>query len=114
MKQNKRRTVAQRIAQGMLELEQVMESGRAPHEVFTVRTVEISDPAVYRAKDVRATRDRLHVSQTIFAKLIGVSPELVEHWEQGICAPRGIARRLLDEINRDPSDFLRRHLRSAA
>lgn len=110
----KRKTVAQRITQAMAELEEVMAKGCRPEELFTVRTVEIPDPTPYAAKDVRATRDRLRVSQAIFAKLLGVSTELVEHWEQGICAPRGIARRLLDEVNRDPAGYLSRHLRQAA
>ena len=114
MNQNQRKTVARRIAQGMAELEHVMASGRSPRDVFTMRTVEIASPATYGARQVRATRNRLNVSQAVFAKLLGVSAELVEHWEQGVCLPRGIARRLLDEINHDPADFLSRHIKSAA
>jgi DNA-binding transcriptional regulator YiaG len=106
----KKKTVAQRIAEGMRELEHAMETGKPLHELFTVRTVEVPEPSAYDAKTVRRTRERLRVSQGIFAKLVGVSVELVEHWEQGVCVPRGTVRRLLDEINRDPDDFARRHI----
>jgi DNA-binding transcriptional regulator YiaG len=57
---------------------------------------------------------RLRVSQAVLAKLLGVSVELVEHWEQGVCEPRRAIRRLLDEIARDPAGFLRRHITHAA
>ena len=46
------------------------------------------------------------MSQAVFAKVMGVSTELVQHWEQGIREPSGIARRLLDRVNADPAAFL--------
>jgi putative transcriptional regulator len=109
-KTTNRKPVAQRIAAGMAELEQAMRSDKPAHELFTIRTVEISDPSVYDATAVRNMRNRLHVSQAVFAKLLGASVELVEHWEQGRCVPRGVVRQLLDEINRDPSGFLTHHI----
>jgi transcriptional regulator with XRE-family HTH domain len=42
------------------------------------------------------------LTQRLFAGLIGTSVELVEHWEQGRREPGTLARRLLDEIARDP------------
>jgi DNA-binding transcriptional regulator YiaG len=109
MKTTKQKTVAERIAEGMGELVEAMRTGKPLHELFTVRTVEIPDPAVYDARAVRATRRRLSVSQAIFARLLGVSVELVEHWEQGLSVPRPVVRRLLDEVNRDPDGFRERH-----
>jgi DNA-binding transcriptional regulator YiaG len=44
-------------------------------------------PSAYDAAAVRATRDRLGVSQAIFAHLLGVSAVLVRAWEQGHCTP---------------------------
>jgi len=70
---------------------------------FTVRTVELPDePAAYDAAAVRATRRKIGVSQAIFAHLMGVSAMLVRAWEQGQRPPARWARRLLDEVNRDP------------
>ncbi len=109
-KRPSQKTVAQQIRQGMRELEQAMKDGKPLHELLTARVVEIPEPTVYDATAVRRTRLRLHVSQVLFAKLLGVSVELVEHWEQGICVPRGAVRRLLDEVNMNPDGFLGRHI----
>jgi len=86
-----------------------VEESRLPVESrFTVRTVELPRPAMkYDAVTVRATRDRLGVSQTIFAQLLGVSPMLVRAWEQTQRSPAMWARRLLDEVNRDPRHWQR-------
>jgi putative transcriptional regulator len=107
-----RSTVAQRIHRGMDELEQAMrgDATRPLTEFFTIRTVEVPDPATYDARAVKRVRDRLHVSQAVFAKLLGVSVELVENWEQDLSTPRPLARRLLDEISQNPSDFLNRNI----
>lgn len=92
-----------------------VERARIPVESrFTVRTVEMPDaPAPYDAAAVRATRHRLTVSQAIFAQLLGVSAMLVRAWEQGQRKPAPWARRLLDEVNRDPSHW-RAMLRKAS
>jgi len=108
-----RRPVAQRLREAMAELEAAMQSDRPLNEIFSIRTVEIAAPAQYSTKAIRAMRAKLRVSQRVFAELLGVSVQLVEHWEQGICRPRSMARRLLDEVNRDPEGFLLRHLTSA-
>ena len=89
--------------ESLREAIRVERSGIPIESVFTVRTVELPDqPATYDAAAVRATRDRLGVSQAIFAHLLGVSPVLVRAWEQGQRVPAPWARRLLDEMNRDP------------
>lgn len=91
---------------GMREIEQMLDHGKTPRELFTVRTVEIPDPNVYSAKRVRALRESLAVSQTIFAHLLGVSVILVKSWERGVREPSPLARRLLDTINADPARWL--------
>jgi DNA-binding transcriptional regulator YiaG len=91
------------IMASLKEAIRVERSGVPIESVFTVRTVELPDePAIYDAAAVRATRDRLGVSQAIFAHLLGVSPVLVRAWEQAQRVPAPWARRLLDEMNRDP------------
>jgi putative transcriptional regulator len=71
-----------------------------------IRDVEIAEPGNYRAKDVRVLRDVIGVSQAVFACLVGVSPELVESWEQGLRRPAAPVRRLLDKISEDPAAFV--------
>jgi DNA-binding transcriptional regulator YiaG len=73
---------------------------------FRVREVEIPAPEQYGPKQVRRLRDALGVTQRTFARLLGVSPELVEHWEQGRRTPVPIACRLLDRISADPRQFV--------
>lgn len=72
----------------------------------TVREVEIRDPAGYGPAQVRALRDQLGVSVAVFARLVGVTPGQVEHWEQGRREPSPLARRLLDRIAADPAGYL--------
>ena len=73
---------------------------------LTTRTVEIPDPGEYGAAQVKALRDKLAVSQGIFATLIGVSSDLVAHWEHGIRTPGPLARRLMDLIAENPPAYL--------
>jgi DNA-binding transcriptional regulator YiaG len=91
------------IVASLTEALEVERTGIPIEARFTVRTVELPDePTAYNAAAVRATRERLAVSQAIFAHLIGVSAMLIRAWEQGQRSPALWARRLLDEVNRDP------------
>jgi transcriptional regulator with XRE-family HTH domain len=56
---------------------------------------------------VRAIRQRLGVSQCVFAALLGVSTVLVQSWEQGVREPSALARRLLGENVREPRRWQR-------
>jgi putative transcriptional regulator len=80
---------------------------------LTIRTVEIREPSEYDAAAVRALRHRLGTSQAVFAHLMGVSTELIQSWEQGLVAPRAIARRLMDQIKADPKKFVATNVRRA-
>ena len=91
------------IVASLAEAVEVERAGIPIESRFTVRTVEVPDqPGAYDARAIRETRDRIGVSQAIFASLVGVSPTLVRAWEQNQRVPALWARRLLDEINRDP------------
>lgn len=94
----------EKILAGLRELHDAIVGG--DKSKLTVHTVEISDPACYGPKDVKALRESLGVSQRIFAQLLAVSPELVAHWEYGIRKPAPIACRLLDKIKENPVDYL--------
>jgi len=45
--------------------------------------------------DAKAIREKLGLSQTQFATLIGISPRTLQNWEQGHRHPDGTARALL-------------------
>jgi DNA-binding transcriptional regulator YiaG len=74
---------------------------------FTARTVEVPDPPKFEAARVRALRLRLGLSQSLFARLVGVSTVLVQSWEQGVRVPSPIARRLLGVFEQDPDQWRR-------
>jgi len=98
-----KRDIGQEMIDGLTELRDTLARGIPLEQRFDVRHVEIPDPAPYDAAAVRDTRLILRVSQPVFAQMLGVSPILVKAWEQGRRAPSPMARRLLDEINRDPA-----------
>ena len=55
-------------------------------------------------EEIRATREKLKMSQSVFALVIGVSKKTVESWEAGRYMPDGAARRLITILQKDP-DF---------
>lgn len=80
---------------------------------FTMRTVELNlQPRDWSPQDIVALRDRLHVSQSVFAMLLGTSVKTVQAWEQGN-PPPPMARRLLECIEEDPEHWEEK-LRDAA
>ena len=98
--------IADEIMAGMRELERMMDEGKTPEQMFTVKTIEVPDPSEYRPKQIRELRDSLGVSQAVFAHLVGVSAVLVKSWEGGVREPNMMARRLLDTIKSDPAHWL--------
>lgn len=57
--------------------------------------------------EVKAIREKVGLSQTNFAGLIGVSKRTLENWEQGRRNPTGPARALLRLLDKDPEYALR-------
>ena len=55
--------------------------------------------ATYQIKEIR---ENLNLSQTVFAKLLNVSPSSVRQWEQGKRQPTGATQVLLDLLKRSP------------
>jgi putative transcriptional regulator len=64
--------------------------------VSKVRITEIQEP------DVKALREDAGVSQSEFARLIGVSRRTLENWEQHRSRPTGPARALLKVVAANP------------
>ena len=50
-------------------------------------------------------RERLGLSQAVFASLLGASVSTVRAWERGAREPSEIARRLLEVAERQPEVF---------
>ena len=76
-------------------------------KAVAVRITTVRVPVI----DVRATRQRLGLSQAAFAAKFGFQPATLRNWEQGRTRPDGPARVLLAVIARHPEaveDALRR------
>ena len=57
---------------------------------------------VFEPEDVRQIREKLHKSQSEFARMIGVSVATLQNWEQGRRQPEGPARALLVVASKAP------------
>lgn len=60
----------------------------------------------FKPEDVKRIRKENHVSQAVFAAILGIGKTTVQQWEMGIKKPSGAARRLLDLIDRKGLSFL--------
>lgn len=60
----------------------------------------------YRPVDVKRVRRKLHVSQSQFALMIGVSRATLQNWEQGRREPEGPAKALLKVVEKNPKSVL--------
>lgn len=54
----------------------------------------------FQPDDIRRIRMANHVSQAVFAAILGIGKTTVQQWEQGQKRPSGPAQRLLDLIDR--------------
>lgn len=68
---------------------------------------EASRSFKFEEPEVKAIREKVGLSQTRFAGLIGVSKRTLENWEQGRRHPTGPARALLRLLDKDPEYALR-------
>jgi putative transcriptional regulator len=69
----------------------------------TMREFDASclSPAVAIApEEIKAIREREHVSQPVFARYLNVSKNLVSDWERGVKRPGGPALRLLAVVQK--------------
>ncbi|MDW9377008.1 helix-turn-helix domain-containing protein [Sinorhizobium meliloti] len=51
-------------------------------------------------EEIRAVREREHISQPVFARYLNVSKGLVSDWERGVKKPGGPALRLLTIVQK--------------
>jgi len=84
----------------------IHETMEALHEVGAVdkQTMREFDEACLtpvrpmKPTDIRAIREREHLSQPVFARYLNVSKNLVSDWERGVKKPSGAALRLLTVV----------------
>jgi len=94
--------LGRRLIRGLTDIRDTLKKGQKLSEKFTVRTVVLDlEPTEYDADAIRKIRERLGVSQALFAQVLGASVDTVASWEQGVREPNPMARRLLEEISRN-------------
>ncbi|NOT07215.1 MAG: helix-turn-helix domain-containing protein [Gemmatimonadales bacterium] len=73
---------------------------------LTLRETTVSAPPRYGSSRVRRVRERLGLSQPVFARVLNVSVATVRGWEQGVRVPDGPSRRLLEVAERHSATIL--------
>ena len=66
-------------------------------------TMKIEKLPKYKGKQIKNIRKKLTLTQSIFARLLGVSVKTVEAWETGTNIPNGPAQRILNALKKDPN-----------
>jgi putative transcriptional regulator len=89
------RDIGQEILEGIREIKAFKEGK------VSLRTHELKDPS-----PSKTIRERLKLSQSAFAGLMGVSVRTVQDWEQGRRTPKGPAKSLLRIAEQNPKAFL--------
>ena len=84
------------------------EAPRRVRRVATVRDAKVQPPRGYDARAVQVIRERLGLSQAVFARVLNSSPETVKAWEQGKRVPDGIALALLQVADEHPEALMGR------
>src|SRR5579872_1643066 len=102
-------SVGSRIVERLKGFTEALESNHVISERFTCHKVHLDlKPTRYSPELVKRTRKLLGVSQALFARFIGTSPQTIRAWEQGINVPNDMACRFMDEIRQEPAYWLAR------
>lgn len=84
------------LLESVKEMDAIHKGKKKPSRVF-----EFPEP------EVKTIREKTGLSQTQFARLIGVSKRTLENWEQGRRHPTGPAKALLKILDVDPQGAVR-------
>jgi DNA-binding transcriptional regulator YiaG len=83
------------------------ESASSSSKTLDLRKVELPPrPKPLKPADIRSLREDLNASQALFARLLNVSSNAVESWEQGIREPRQATLKLLHIARKNPGILL--------
>jgi len=79
--------------EGLFEIGAIDKQTMREFDDACLTSVEILSP-----EEIRAIREREHISQPVFARYLNVSKGLVSDWERGVKKPGGPALRLLTVV----------------
>jgi putative transcriptional regulator len=98
------------VGEGLITaLQQAIDYERGkPVEGVTSRKISIAPLPHYKAQKIKQIRNRVGLSQSAFAYVIGVSKKTIEAWESGRNQPQGPAQRILMLLEKD-DQFLEKY-----
>ena len=107
----KKKSVEERLLASARQALEITRGERAPAQAYslpllTAREASAVPAREYSAEAIARIREQLGLSQTVFAKVLNVSPATVRSWEQDQREPDGTALRLL-QIAEDHPAILR-------
>jgi len=99
-------SVESEILEALSEFTEALEKGEV-RKRLNCRQVKLNlKRTAYSPSLVKKTRETLGISQPLFARFLGVSPQTVKSWEQGVNEPFPMACRFMDEIRRNRDYWL--------
>lgn len=84
-------------------LTQAIEYERDNNTKVKRRVIMISPIKNYSGDEIKSIRNKLNLTQSAFAEVMGVAVKTVEAWESGKNTPQGPAQRVLELIVKDSS-----------
>jgi putative transcriptional regulator len=99
----KKRNLFAEIAEGFEALaeERAGKLTLRTHEVEWLPTPQVT------AEELRALRERLHLSRQVFARYLRTNPRTLENWEQGRARPNAQAALLIKLVEHYPDTVAR-------
>jgi putative transcriptional regulator len=104
------RNIGNEIIEGLqqaLAFERGQLDVRVVKRPINARTATAAPAPDYKPDEIaEIRRTKLHLSQSVFARVFNVNPETAKSWEQGKAPPTGSAKRLLQIAESHPELFL--------
>lgn len=85
----------------MTGLNEAIEDSKSEKKTLKRHEVTIEPIKAYEAKEIKEIRNKVGLSQRLFAGFMGVSNKTVEAWEKGTNKPSGAASRILSMMEMD-------------
>lgn len=100
------------LLQGLREVHDIvrgdLEPARRVRRMKTSRETVVTPPRKYEGEGIQRIRERMGLSQSVFAQVLNASPDTVKAWEQNKRQPDGIALALLEVAEQHPKVLLDR------
>ncbi|MBE5941840.1 MAG: helix-turn-helix domain-containing protein [Lachnospiraceae bacterium] len=85
----------------MRGLSEAIEDAQSKDKKLKRHVVEVVPVKSYSAGEIKAIRNKMGLSQRLFAGYMGISVKTVEAWEAGLNHPSGAASRILNMMEMD-------------